>query len=99
MGDAADGDERKEKGVGQIKRAEGRHQDAIERREVARHLGQLRGRPARLGIQHHRLNVAVADERADEEEQHPEGATRGEITAFLGEKDPKRARMDVVPLR
>src|SRR5262249_60147354 len=99
MGNAADGDERKEKSVGQIQGTERRYQNAVERRQIARDLWQLRCGPARFAVQPYRLNVTVTDEWANEQQKQPERATRHKIAKFLGEEDTKPGRGDLGALK
>src|SRR5215475_1482449 len=99
MGNAADGDERKEKRVGQIQGTERWYQNAVERGEIARDLGQLRGRPARFAVQAYRLNVTVTDEWANEQQKQPERAARHKIAKFLDEEDTKPGGVDLVALK
>jgi hypothetical protein len=99
MGNAADGDKRKEKSIRQIQGAECRYQNAVERREIAGDLRQLLGGPACLSIQANRLNVTVTDEWANEQQKQPECATSQKIAKFLSEEGPKPGWVDPVALK
>ena len=91
----ADGDERKQERRGQIERAEGRHQDAVERRQPARQQRRFGGGTARLGIERHRLIEAGADQRRQQHQQHPERTAGRQIAHFLADQGgARRGRAD-----
>ena len=63
MAHDADGDERKQQRDADVERAEGGHEDAVERRETGRKHRRLLPDEARLGIKRNRLKETVSDQR------------------------------------
>jgi len=74
LAEGANGDEGKEQGRAEIEGAQGGHQDAVQRCHAASHLRELQGGATRLAEQTHRLDIAVAGQRREDQQQRPEGA-------------------------
>jgi hypothetical protein len=99
VADRADHNEWKEEGIGQIERPEGGNEDTVKRREVAGDLRQLSRRLARLSVEADRLDVAVADERREQQKHHPEGMPDKDIAPLLADKDGKGRRRSAAIIR
>ena len=84
--EASNGDERKQQGDRDVERAEGRDQNAVERREPARQHRRVAGRGARLAVERDRLPEAVADQRAKDQQHGPQRAAAHDLPQLLGEQ-------------
>jgi len=84
----ADCHERKQQRHRHVKRSEGRDQHAVQWRKAGGEDGGLQRRRTRLAIQRHRLEKAVADQRAFEQQQRPQRAAAEDFAQLLHEQRP-----------
>src|SRR5207244_11773483 len=85
MAEHADRHEREQQRDGDIERAEGGDQHAVEGREAAGERRRLGGGKACLAIERDRLNEAVADERREQEQHRPQRAAAGDLPLLAKE--------------